>query len=110
MAENARLRRAWEELPKTTHGHQVENRHPDVRPEWIMRVTESQDSYEWTEYSTTSEEELRVWTIRVGWVTEIERWLEVVFEEFPKGGQFHTAYLLRRRQARQSLWGRTRRN
>ena len=110
MADNARLRRAWEELPKTEHGRHLQSRHPDVRPEWIMRVIESRDSYEWMEYVTTHEEELRVWTIRVAWVAEAARWIEVVFEEFSDGGQFDTAYRLRDKQVEQRLKGKTRRN
>ena len=110
MPENVRLRRAWEQLPKTVHGQEFENRHPDVRPEWIMRVIGSQDSYEWIEYSTTRDAELRVWTIYVGWVAEAARWLEVVFEGFPDDGEFDTAYRLRDKQAAQRLRGRTRRS
>ena len=53
MAEDARLLQAWEELPKTEHGHRqvLRTDTPDVRPEWIMRVIESPDSYQWIEYS-----------------------------------------------------------
>ena len=110
MEERARLLRAWEELPKTPHGRQIEDRHPDVRPEWIMYVVESPNAYEWTEYSSTDEENLRVWTIRVAWVSEIARWVEVVIEEFSDGGQFDTAYRLRDKQVEQRLKGKTRRN
>ena len=81
MPENERLRRAWEELPKNEHGREMPNRHPDVRPEWIMGVIESPDTYEWLEYSATPEEELRIWRIQVGWVSGIATWIKVVFEE-----------------------------
>ena len=110
MPENARLRRAWEELPKTSHGREMPNRHPDVRPEWIMRVIESPDSYEWIEYSATLDEELRVWRIQVGWIPESETWIQVVFEERVTGDEFDTAYRLRGKQAEQRLKGRTRRS
>lgn len=110
MADNARLRRAWEELPKTEHGRHLQSRHPDVRPEWIMRVIESRDSYEWIEYSTTPEEGLRVWRVQVGWVPEIETWIKIVFEEGITGDEFDTAYRLRDKQAEHQLRGRTRRS
>jgi hypothetical protein len=110
MPENARLRRAWEELPKTPHGREMPNRHPDKRPEWIMHIIESPDSYQWIEYSTTPEEGLRVWGVRVGWVPEIETWIKVVFEEGATGDKFDTAYRLRDRQAEHQLRGRTRRS
>ena len=52
MLENDRLRQAWDELPKTPHGVEITTRHSDVLPEWIIRIIESPDSYEWTEYAT----------------------------------------------------------
>ncbi len=110
MSENARLRRAWEEFPKTAHGRLIEERHPDLRPEWIMRIIESLDSYEWLEYGTTPDGQLRIWIIRAGWVTEIETWIEVVFEERSGDDEFHTAYRLRDKQVEHRLRGRSRRS
>ena len=111
MAENARLQQVWRELPKTGYGRAIQNRHPDILPEWIVRVIESPDSYEWTEYATTQEGDLQVRTIQVGWLPEIAAWMEVVHEELSDVRQFHTAYRLRDQQAAQRLRGRrTRRN
>ena len=37
--ENERLRREYDALPKTPwHGDDTQERHPDIRPEWVMRV------------------------------------------------------------------------
>ena len=74
-----------------------------------MRVVESLDSYEWIEYSTTQEEELRVWTIHIGWEPEIETWIKVVFEEGANGDEFATAYRLQDKQAERQLIGKTKR-
>ena len=73
------------------------NRHPDVRPEWVIRAIESSD-YEWTEYSTTPVGDLVVQTILVGYIAEVDVWVKVVFEGYLDGGKFHTAHQLRRRQ------------
>ena len=37
--EDRRLRREYEALPKTPwHGEETPNHHPDIRPEWVVRV------------------------------------------------------------------------
>lgn len=36
--DNSRLLRAFDQLPKTIHSTDVFKRHPEVRPEWIMRI------------------------------------------------------------------------
>ena len=101
MAESARLRRAWESLPKTRHGREMPNRHPDVRPEWIIYVIESQNPYEWMEYGATQDGELTVQTILVEYVPEINVWVKVVFDGYSDSGEFHTAHKLRGSQVEQ---------
>ena len=109
MPENARLRQAWEELPKTNYGRRLANRHPDVRPEWIMRVIEATDSYERIEYGTDKADELSVRTIILGYVPDSAVWLKVVLEGYPDSGVFHTAYQLSDRQVEQIRRGSERR-
>ena len=80
MLENDRLRRAWDELPKTPHVAEITTRHSDVLPEWIIQIIESPDSYEWTEYATASDGALTVRTILLGLAPENDFGIEVVFD------------------------------
>ena len=79
-AERARLRRAFELLPK------VEG-HGDILPEWIMEIIanpyRSDEVY-------TQEGERR--TVLTGRVTESRQWIMVVFVGGPETGRFLTAY------------------
>lgn len=86
-----RLRRALEALPKTAHGELYLERHPDVRPEWVMMVIE--DPYEeWTERDYTGQ----VYTIITGRVTHRNQCIQVVFEgDSPDKGMFEAAYFKR---------------
>jgi len=86
--ENARLRRAFDRLPKIPgHGETVLGRHSSIRKEWIMMViAEPYERYE----SVTTDGELR--TILTGRVPEAKHWLMVVFVGEPETGRFLTAY------------------
>lgn len=86
--ERARLRRAFELLPKVEgHGDTALQRHGDVLPEWIMEIIanpyRSDEVY-------TQEGERR--TILTGRVTESSQWIMVVFIGDPETGRFLTAY------------------
>ncbi len=85
--EIEQLRREFYALPKTSpHGMEQQIRHPDIRPEWIMRIIKN--PYErWLD---------RNQTILAGRVPEFNRWIKVVFTGSPESGFFHTAYADRR--------------
>ena len=36
--EVLRLRREYDALPKTPHGATYQERHPDIRPEWVAGI------------------------------------------------------------------------
>lgn len=87
-AERARLRRAFELLPKVEgHGDTALERHNDVLPEWIMQIIanpyRSDEVY-------TRERELR--TVLTGRVSESRQWIMVVFVGDTETGRFLTAY------------------
>ena len=87
-AERARLRRAFELLPKVEgHGDTALERHSDVQPEWIMEIIanpyHSDEVY-------TQDRELR--TVLTGRVPESRQWITVVFVGDPETGLFLTAY------------------
>ena len=93
--ENLRLRLAYEDLPKTElHGFSSEERHPDVRPEWIMQIiAEPYDRFE--EYRAGTR-----MTVLVGRVPQARQWIKLVFIGDPETGLFHTAYMDRRLSGR----------
>ena len=86
------MRRAYESLPKTAwHGQDAIDRHPDIQPEWIMRIIES--PYDrWTETSRDG----ALMTILVGRVPEFGQWIKLVFWGTLETGALHTAYADRR--------------
>lgn len=81
--EIEQLRREFDDLPKTNpHGMEQQTWHPDIRPEWIMRII--QNPYEsWLD---------RGQPILTGRVPEFDRWIKVVFIGNPEFGLFNTAY------------------
>lgn len=85
--EIEQLRREFDALPKTVpHGMEQQTRHPDIRPEWIMRIIKN--PYErWLD---------RGQTVLAGRVPELNRWIKVVFIGNPEFGLFNTAYADRR--------------
>ncbi len=90
--EIARLRRAFDELPKVPgHGDAALLRHSNVKPEWVMRIIA--EPYH-------REEELdpkgQMQTIVVGRVPESNQWIKLVFVGDPETGLFLTAYNDRR--------------
>jgi hypothetical protein len=85
--EIEQLRREFDALPKTDpHGMEQQLRHPDIRPEWIMRIIKNPHE-SWVD---------RGHTILAGRVPEFSRWIKVVFIEDPEFGLFNTAYADRR--------------
>jgi hypothetical protein len=69
------LLQEYEGLPKTSHhGETGAVRHPDIRPEWIMRVIREPHE-QWEE--VTSDGEVR--TIIAGRVPQFDQWIKVVF-------------------------------
>ncbi len=89
--ENGGLRRAFDMMRKLPHhGADLEERHGDIRKEWVMEIIfNPYDRYE--EYHG---DELR--TILVGRVPESRQWIKVVFIGTPENGSFLTAYRDRR--------------
>ena len=91
MSEGARLRRAFDAIPKIAgHGELFEDRHQDVLPEWIVQIIS--DPYD--QYEEYDDGELR--TILVGRVPQSRQWIEVVFVGDPATGALLTAYKDRR--------------
>ena len=92
VEEDYQLRLEYEDLPKTRwHGQSTTMRHPDIRPEWIMRIVK--DPYDrWEEIAPDGE--LR--TLLVGRVPQFEQWIKVVFIGDLSTGSLHTAYADRR--------------
>ena len=86
--ERARLRRAFEALPKVTgHGETSPVRHRDVLPEWIMQIVAH--PYDRDEVYTDSGERR---TVLNGRVSESRQWIVVVFVGDPETGRLLTAY------------------
>ena len=75
LNEDERLRREYEALPKVhVHGERAAQRHPEIRPEWVMQVI--YDPYDrWQ--TVMSDGEVR--TILVGRVLPFSQWIAVVF-------------------------------
>ena len=85
--ERARLRRAFESLPKIPgHGESTFERHK-IPPEWIMEIIA--DPYEQYEMHTPEGERR---TIIIGRVPESRQWIVVVFVGDPETGRLLTAY------------------
>ena len=76
--ENARLRRAFDLLPKTDHAKDVFERHPEVRPEWVMQIIENPYD-EWTETDARS----RRSRVIAGRVAGASQWIKVILN--PQG-------------------------
>ena len=86
--ERARLRRAFELLPKVPgHGEEAVYRHSDVLPEWIMEIIAN--PYDKYEVRTRAGEQR---TVLTGRVPESLQWIMVVFVGDPETGRFLTAY------------------
>lgn len=87
--EDRSLRREYQELPKTPHGEQSERRHPDIQPEWIMRIIRNPYD-QWDEVHPRTGEPA---TILVGRIPQFSQWIKVVFEgSSVESGSFVTAY------------------
>lgn len=84
--DNERLRREFDALPKTPdHGETVLERHPEILPEWVMRII--YDPYgRWQEISASGETS----TVLAGRVPEFSQWIRVVL--LGDDNLFHTAY------------------
>jgi len=91
--ENLGLLREYDRLPKVPiHGQETINRHPGIRPEWVMSIiNEPFDQWEETDYRTG---ELR--TILVGRLRPFQQWIKVVFAGVGDSRQLLTAYPDRR--------------
>jgi len=89
--EDLRLRQDYEDLPKTEmHGVSTAERHPDVRPEWVIQImAEPYERFE--EYRAGTR-----MTVLVGRVPQASQWIRLVFVGDPETGLFHTAYRDRR--------------
>ena len=86
--ERARLRRAFDLLPKVPdHGETVLERHDQILPEWIMQIIA--DPYEEMEVYTQEGERRTILNSRV---PESRQWIMVVFVGDPETGEFLTAY------------------
>ncbi|MCE2501764.1 MAG: hypothetical protein J4G13_13025 [Dehalococcoidia bacterium] len=86
--EIRRLLREYERLPKTPHGLELPETHPEVSQEWIIRIIE-QPYDQWEEFVPHRNE---VRTILVGRVREFNQWIKVVFIGDVGTGELHTAY------------------
>ena len=86
--ETRRLLREYERLPKTPHGLELQETHPEVSREWVMRIIE-QPYDQWEEF-VSHRNEMR--TILVGRVPEFNQWIKVVFVGRVGAGELHTAY------------------
>ena len=86
--QRARLRRAFDLLPKVPHhGETVLERHDQILPEWIMQIIAN--PYEQMEVYTQVGERR---TVLSGRVPESRQWIMVVFVGDPETGRFLTAY------------------
>ena len=90
--EIARLRRAFDELPKVPgHGDSALRRHPNIKPEWVMQILREP----FHRYEETGDDGQRL-TIIVGRVPELNQWIKIVFIGEPETGAFLTVYNDRR--------------
>jgi hypothetical protein len=88
MLERERLRLGYARLPKTRHGTELQQTHPEILQEWVMHTIER--PYEqWQEYVEYRDE---VRTILVGRVPEFHQWIKVGLVGRPDTGALHTAY------------------
>ena len=93
--ESLRLRQEYEALPKTpAHGAETELPHPNIRPEWVMRIIDAPND-QWEEIARGE-----VRSILVGCVAQFNQWIVVVFIGDTNAGVFHTAYADRRLERR----------
>ena len=76
--EIERLRREFDRLPKTEHAKDVLERHPEVRPEWVMQVIEAPYE-EWTENDARG----RRSRVIAGRVAGASQWIKVIIN--PQG-------------------------
>ena len=74
--ENARLRQAFDQLPKTMHGSSLLERHPYMRPEWVMRIIEGPYD-QWYEYDIYG----RRASVFAGRVEGFSQWIKVALNE-----------------------------
>lgn len=94
--ETARLRRAFDELPKVPgHGDDTLERHHNIQPEWVMRII-AEPYHRYEEMDPAGERQ----TIIVGRVLESNQWIKLVFVGDPETGSFLTAYNDRRLETR----------
>lgn len=85
--EIARLRLAFDAMPKVqAHGEETFERHPDIRPKWIMKIVE--EPYD--QFETYRNGRRR--TVIVGRLPQLRQWVSVVFDGEPATGVFLTAY------------------
>ena len=86
--EICRLRAEYERLPKTPHGMELQETHPEISQEWVMQIIE-QPYDKWEEFVPHRDE---VRTILVGRVQEFNQWIKVVLIGRADAGELHTAY------------------
>lgn len=86
--ETRRLLQEYERFPKTPHGEELQEIHPEVSPEWVIQIIEHPHDL-WEEF-VSDRNELR--TILVGRVPEFNQWIKVVMTGRPGSGELHTAY------------------
>ena len=94
------MRRAFERLHKTSHGRELAERHPNIRPEWVMRIIANPHD----RWERTGGDGIRR-TFLAGAVRESNSWIEVIFLGDPETGRFETAFS-NRNLARQTHYGR----
>ena len=93
--ERRRLQDAFEALPKTPHSANMENRHPEIEPEWIIQILEN--PYAQEEGFNGGGEPL---VILFGRVPEFRQWIKVIFLKVGDTAEYHTAYPDRRLEKR----------
>ena len=93
--ERQRLRDAFEELPKTSHGEIYRSRHKDIEPEWIVQILYAPYIQE-----EEQDKEGEPVTVIIGRVPEYRQWIKVIFAGTGSSAIFHTAYPDRRLEGR----------
>ncbi len=92
LNEILQLRREYEALPKVPiHGETTNQRHPDIRPEWVMQVI-----YDPYDRRQTIMPDGEVRTILVGRVLPFNQWIAVVFLGDEITGALLTCYANRK--------------
>ena len=90
--EMARLRREFDALPKVLgHGDSALIRHPNIRPEWVMRILR-EPFHRYGEIGDDGQQH----TIVVGRVPQLNQWIKIVFIGEPETGHLLTVYNDRR--------------